>query len=97
MTVFKDLSYTFHQTKEKLVRFALKNSRYEDMEHAINEIFILHELYRDLSQLQEDDKILAKIAQTIAMDLKIPEGMVYCLKKSGRNSVSYTHLTLPTN
>ena len=87
MTLFKDLSYTFHQTMEKLVRFALKNSRYEDMEHAINEIFILHELYRDLSQLQEDDKILAKIAQTIAMDLKIPEGMVYCLKKSGRNLI----------
>ena len=69
------------QANRKLAKLTSEKIHYRTFEKINQELKSIHDLHLKIARLDEGEKVLDKVAQTIAKNLQKPEGLIYYQKK----------------
>lgn len=70
------------RANQKLAALASQNARYLYLQKINHELGLLQDLQLTLSRVEEADRVIESVASTLALEMKRPEGVIYCRPQS---------------
>jgi putative nucleotidyltransferase with HDIG domain len=75
-------SFYYHalqRANQELAKLASENAPYQDLKKTVQELGFLHNLHLELARIEDAEKVLDRVVQTIASKLEKPKGVIYYL------------------
>lgn len=67
------------RANQELAKIASENAPYQKLKKTVQELGFLHELHLELAQMEDAEKVLERVSQTVSSKLEKPEGVIYYL------------------
>lgn len=69
--------HSLQRANQELAKLASENAPYHNLKKTVQELGFLHNLHLELARIEDAEKVLDSVVQTIASKLEKPKGVIY--------------------